>query len=98
MKRVIALFILLGLVGTASASTIAYWRFEGGTAGTSTVPLQMGRDWVDWGVVPNSGFSFGSGRVDLVITRLCLHPYFPHLRFTILRKITPHQKLLRPRR
>ena len=34
MKRIIALLILLGLVGTASASTIAYWRFEDGTAGT----------------------------------------------------------------
>ena len=34
MKRTIALLTLLGLVGTASASTIAYWRFEDGTAGT----------------------------------------------------------------
>jgi len=33
MKRTIALLTLLGLVGTASASTIAYWRFEEGTAG-----------------------------------------------------------------
>ena len=33
MKRAIALLTLLGLVGTASASTIAHWRFEEGTPG-----------------------------------------------------------------
>ena len=34
MKRIIATLVLFGLVGSASASTIAYWRFEDGTAGT----------------------------------------------------------------
>jgi len=33
MKRTIALLTLLGLVGSASAATIAEWRFEEGTAG-----------------------------------------------------------------
>ncbi len=34
MKRTIVALVLLGLVGSASASTIAHWRFENGTAGT----------------------------------------------------------------
>ena len=35
MKRTIALLTLLGLVGSASAATIAEWRFENGTDGVA---------------------------------------------------------------
>jgi len=44
MKRAIILLTLLGLVGSATASTIANWRFEEGATGVGDVGTHAG-DW-----------------------------------------------------
>ncbi|MEN8254566.1 MAG: PEP-CTERM sorting domain-containing protein [Verrucomicrobiota bacterium] len=44
MKRIIALAVLLGLVGSASAATIAHWNFEEGATGVGDTGIHAG-DW-----------------------------------------------------